>query len=290
MPTSLPTHQQKKVADKFTAIGSFQVAVGAIIEDISSGKILLLKRTDDDKLDPGGFEPVYGRLSQFEDPKEGLLREIQEETGLTNVKILEQISSWHIYRGAKIKENEVIGLTFWCQTDHQPEIKISAEHQAHAWVEPKEVLSLIKLEGVKKDLQNCFAWREKQLNLAKALEREQRSLADYQNLVRRINQEKAALINQLSSEAIGPLLTPLEHLSLAAKQIKNQGLDMTIKEFWQVLLNLGLEEFNPLGKTFDAKTMAAIERQGKGEKVLKVTKLGFLLNGKVIQHAQVIVG
>lgn len=284
------TSQPPKTKSSSHQEGCFQVAVGAVIEDRSNGKILLLQRVKDDLIDPNGFEPVYGRLKQFEDPKVGLLREIEEETGLTDVQVQEQLSFWHIYRGEKSPQNEIIGLTFWCQTNQPAAIKLSEEHQAYKWVEPNKVLGLVKLAGVKKDLENCLNKLDQYRRTNLLMEREQRALADYQNLTRRINQEKIKLVRQASKEAIEALLLPLEHLSLAASQIKNPGLELVTKEFRQVLTDLGLEEFNPLDKTFDVQTMEAVERQGKGNKVLKVVKVGFLLNGKIIQHAQVIVG
>jgi|GEM_PF-913209 len=287
----LSSNQQTKSKNtQLISEGRFQVAAGAVIEDLSSGKILLLQRKSDDKLRPNGYEPIYGRLKQGEELEHGLLREIKEETGLTQVEVVQQISYWHIYRGEKIKQNEVIGLTFWCQTDHQTEITLSLEHQAYLWVEPAEALNMIKHSSIKEDLEKCLLWREKQMDLQKALTREQRSLADYQNLLRRVTQEKAHLLDHLSMQVIEPLLVPFEHLSLASKQIKDKGLEMVMSELKQALLAMGLVEFNPLGETFDAQTMSAVKKQGEGNKVVDVVKLGFLFNGKVLQHAQVIVG
>lgn len=125
--------------------------------------------------------------------------------------------------------------------------------------------------------------------LAAAQEREKRALADYQNLVKRNQSERLKLLELANQGLIETLLSPLEHLSLAAEEIDNQGLNMVIRDFWQVLEEAGLEEVYPLGQKFNVETMEVVEKEGKGEQVSRVVKRGYKLNGQVIQHAKVIV-
>jgi len=129
-------------------------------------------------------------------------------------------------------------------------------------------------------------------------ERERRVLADYQNLVRRQQEEKQVWMKLATGELVADLLTPLSHLSLAAGQLKDAGLDMVISQLWQVLTSHGLVEINPLGQEFDVAEMEAVEdketgmrnEEKAGQKVVKVVSKGYKLNGKVLQHAKVIVG
>ena len=125
-----------------------------------------------------------------------------------------------------------------------------------------------------------------QLNSAK--EREKRVLADYQNLQRRSAQEKLIFIKMANKDLCQALLQPLEHLSMAATTIKDQGLNMVLEQFWRELGNFGLVEIEVLGKNFDLRTMEVIDKRGDGEKVVEVVRRGYMLNGEVIQHAQVI--
>lgn len=131
-------------------------------------------------------------------------------------------------------------------------------------------------------------FQELQLLLSASLEREKRALADYQNLQRRSQEERMAFIKMANKDFCQVLLQPLEHLSLAAINIKNQGLDMVIEQFWKELRDFGLEELEVLGKKFDINTMEVVDKQGDGEKVTKVVRKGYRLNGEVIQYAQVI--
>lgn len=132
-------------------IGRFLVAVGAIIENSSTGKILLLKRSEKKDYSPGIWEYTTGRLHQFEDPEDGLRREVIEETGL-EVEIVKPISIFHIYRGKKIAENELVGMMFWCKTDSE-DVIVSEEHSGYMWVEAEEALKLIDKPGMKRDIE-----------------------------------------------------------------------------------------------------------------------------------------
>ena len=128
-----------------------------------------------------------------------------------------------------------------------------------------------------------------QKQLADSLEREKRALADYQNLVKRNQEDRLKLIRLANKDLIETLLTPLEHLNLAAEQLDDQGLNMVVRDFWQVLEEAGLEEIYPKGEKFDLATMEVVEKKGEGDRVSKVVRRGYRLNGQVIQHAKVIV-
>ena len=110
------------------------VAVGAVIEHVPSGKILLLKRADTADYLPGIWEDPMRRLKQFEEPQEGLQREIQEETGL-QIEIVKAIAVVHDYRGEKRAENEWVGIVYWCRTLLEG-VVLSGEHSGHKWVSP----------------------------------------------------------------------------------------------------------------------------------------------------------
>ncbi len=150
----------------------------------------------------------------------------------------------------------------------------------------------IDLETLEAELQTCQ-------------ERERRALADYQNLIRRQQDERASIIKLASKGLVGDLLLPLEHLSLAAEQLNDSGLEMVIKQFWQVLKQHGLQEIVPeLGGEFRVEEMEAVEEgnrqkaarhggdavEGRSGKIKKVIRKGYKLNGEVLQFAKVVVG
>ncbi|MFZ5376521.1 MAG: nucleotide exchange factor GrpE [Patescibacteria group bacterium] len=121
-------------------------------------------------------------------------------------------------------------------------------------------------------------------------EKERRAIADYQNLLRRQQDERQRLVKMAGLEIVESLLQPFEHLQLAAEQLNDQGLNMVVNQFRQALAEVGLEEIEVMGKRFDYNLMEAVEQADESTKVVKVVRRGYKLNGEVIQHAKVILG
>lgn len=136
------------------SIGHFMVAVGAIILDSATGKILLLKRND--QFHFGEWEVPYGRLAQHEEVLAGLARELQEETGITKFDVKRVLRLWHVYRGEKTADKEIFGTTFLISVTN-PKITLSDEHTEYCWVEPSEALNMIKVKGIRADVAHYVA-------------------------------------------------------------------------------------------------------------------------------------
>lgn len=144
------------------------------------------------------------------------------------------------------------------------------------------------------DLQHSKKIKEKlealEQKLFEAEEKARRSLADYQNLQRRTQDERLKMIKFANRELVESLLPILENLEKAAQQVEDQGLAMILTDLQQVLEQAGLEEIKVMGQEFDLNTMEAVEKNGEGEEVVEVLKKGYKLNGEVIQHAKVVLG
>lgn len=129
-----------------------------------------------------------------------------------------------------------------------------------------------------------------QEELVAAQESEKRALADYQNVVRRNQQERAAFAKFATKDLMQSLLEPLTHLDLASKQIDDPGLNMVIEQFWNKLQEAGLQKEDVIGKEFDVELMEAADTKGSGKVVVSVHRPAFTYNGEVIQHARVVMG
>ena len=116
-----------------------------------------------------------------------------------------------------------------------------------------------------------------------------RALADYQNLQKRYDRERADFVQFASAGLILRLIEVLNHLEKAAENLKDKGLDIIVTEFKKVLTENGLEEIKSQGEKFDPNFMEAVEVvEGKDEgKVAEVASKGYLLNGKVLLPAKV---
>ncbi len=126
--------------------------------------------------------------------------------------------------------------------------------------------------------------------LSTAQEKEKRALADYQNLLRRTEQERSRIAQFANRHLIQALLPVVENLDKAAEQSEDSGLNIVANQLWTVLQEAGLEKIEVKGKEFNVETMEAVSKQGEGNQVIEVIQPGYFLKGEVVQHAKVVLG
>ena len=127
-----------------------------------------------------------------------------------------------------------------------------------------------------------------------------RAVADYQNLERQVQREKAEFMKFASAMLCGRFLEVLDNLEQAVAGMNDEekksgwavGVVMTMKQFRDLLKDEGITEIEVEGKDFDAFVMEAVDRvEGEENKVVKVLKKGYKMkDGKVLRPAQVLVG
>lgn len=125
-----------------------------------------------------------------------------------------------------------------------------------------------------------------------------RAVADYHNLVKRVEESRSELSSYVGMELVMKLLPTLDHLEQALSGVSEEekqsgwvkGVELAVKEFKNVLQSEGLEEIVTEGQ-FDPSLHEAVDvRNGDDNMILEVTKKGFMVNGKVVRPAQVVVG
>ena len=118
-----------------------------------------------------------------------------------------------------------------------------------------------------------------------------RTLADYDNLVKRVEREREVLGKIASIGVIAKLLPVLDNLESAQKHLQDQGLAIAIGEFINVLKDEGFSVINPeIGNEFDENTMEAIEVvAGERDNIIsEVVLTGWKFSdGTVVRHAKV---
>ena len=82
-------------------IGKFMVAAAAILVNVKTRKLLILKRSDYSGLENDAWEIPCGRIAQHEDLIAGLKREVREETGITSIDVEDGVNTWHTYRDSE---------------------------------------------------------------------------------------------------------------------------------------------------------------------------------------------
>lgn len=118
-----------------------------------------------------------------------------------------------------------------------------------------------------------------------------RALADYQNLQKRVADERRALIMTANRDLLLRILSVLDTLILANRHEENEGLKVSINQFLDVLKAEGVTKIETEGQEFNPELMEAIAiEEGEEGKVLEEIQAGYMLNDKLLRPAQVKVG
>lgn len=131
------------------------------------------------------------------------------------------------------------------------------------------------------------------------LDKYQRCLAEFDNFRKRTSKEKASMYDDGVRDTVEKLLSVVDNLerAVAAQEGKDtedaffKGVQMTLKQFQEILHGIGVEEIKAVGEKFDPNFHAAVaheddEAYGENEVVLEMLK-GYKYKDKVIRHSMV---
>jgi len=130
-----------------------------------------------------------------------------------------------------------------------------------------------------------------------------RLYSEFDNYRKRTQKERLELLKNASQEIITELLPVLDDFDRAMKSFSVgqnneeslKGIELIYNKLLNLLTQKGLEPMNAMGKDFDTDFHEAItnipaaDESQKG-KVVDVIQKGYLLNGKIIRFAKVVVG
>ncbi|RJQ36225.1 nucleotide exchange factor GrpE [Candidatus Microgenomates bacterium] len=116
-----------------------------------------------------------------------------------------------------------------------------------------------------------------------------RAIADYQNLEKRVGEERFELMKMANKNLLIKILPFLDNLEKAELFVKDEGLKISKDHFVQILKDAGLEEIEMMGKDFDPISAEAVQLvPGKEEgKIVEVLQKGYRFEDKIIRVAQV---
>ncbi|MBI2617438.1 nucleotide exchange factor GrpE [Candidatus Gottesmanbacteria bacterium] len=124
-----------------------------------------------------------------------------------------------------------------------------------------------------------------------------RALADYQNLEKRVQEEKKELTNRLEEQLVLKLLPIIDVFDEMLKHDpyrEDQGLKSVRLQFHDVLQGYGVTHKIVVGTMYDPHTMECIEvrevENGKDNEVLGELGKAYFYRGKLLRPAKVIVG
>jgi molecular chaperone GrpE len=127
-----------------------------------------------------------------------------------------------------------------------------------------------------------------------------RTAAELDNYRKRTEREYSQLVDQANRNLILDILPAIDDLERSLKTHPKQdgrefreGIEMIHTKLLTILRNRGLEPLDTLGKPFDVEQHDAIlqlEKDGEDPNIiLEEIEKGYVLNGRVIRHAKVVV-
>ena len=132
-----------------------------MIEETSSGIVLF--RKEDDKIlflllhyPSGHWDFVKGKMENGESFKETALREAKEETGITDVKFLDNFEEWIHYNfqyEGQLVDKKVV---FFLGETKTKDVKISHEHQNYTWMEYADAMDKTTFDNAKTVLTKSY--------------------------------------------------------------------------------------------------------------------------------------
>jgi molecular chaperone GrpE len=136
---------------------------------------------------------------------------------------------------------------------------------------------------------------QKVAELTEALQRER---ADALNVRRRADEDRAKLANFYKVMIVRDLLPALDNLERALKHTPKdleghsyvKGVEGVVKQFEQVMSELGVTKIKTVGEKFDPKLHEAVQMedgQGSVEVITEELQPGYQMDGEVIRHSMV---
>ena len=129
----------------------------------------------------------------------------------------------------------------------------------------------------------------------------QRTQADFVNYRRRNEEDKSSFMKYASADVIEQILPVMDNFALAARHVPEEiennswvtGIEAIEKQLEQVLMSNGLEKTETVGQKFDPNLHEAVGEENDASQVDGIVTSeeapGYMLNGKLIRPAKVIV-
>ena len=125
-----------------------------------------------------------------------------------------------------------------------------------------------------------------------------RSQADYQNLLMRVERDKADMVHFLSAKILLPLLSQMDNLERAIKLKEGtegdgfvDGVRSLHAGMQKYLESQGVTAFDSIGQEVDPDRHDVMtEMAGESGKIMQEFEKGYMLRDRVLRHAKVVVG
>lgn len=160
-----------------------------------------------------------------------------------------------------------------------------------------------KIEELEKQLEECRKKAEEMESRCKDVKDDYlRLMAEFETFRRRSAEDRLNLVGSASADTIKGLLPVLDDIERAmamlaesSDEAAKQGTDLIYNKLMAYLKTKGLSIIEAKGEKFDvdfheAVAQFPVQEEAQKGMVIDVTQTGYLLNGKVLRYAKVVVG
>jgi len=137
-----------------------------VIREKSCGAVVYLKREEQTKYlllnyAAGHWDFVKGNVEANETEKETVLRELKEETAITDAKFIEDFKETiaYFYRRQGLTVNKEV--VFFTMETHTEKVVISFEHIGYIWLDYKHAMEKLSFKNAKDVLQKAHDFLNK---------------------------------------------------------------------------------------------------------------------------------
>ena len=188
---------------------------------------------------------------------------------------------------------------------HIKDEAVNEEPKTEGKAKKKSGVKMKKSKSASKSKDNKLQEKvdEMEANLAELNDKYLRLFSEFDNYRKRTNKERLELLKTASEELIIELLPVLDDFERGIKSMEDndalqtsiEGMKLIYNKFLGILTKKGLEAMTSIGETFDTDFHEAITNipapsEDLKDKVVDEIEKGYLLNGKVIRFARVVVG
>jgi molecular chaperone GrpE len=262
----------------------------AVLYDEKQDKFLIAKVRDEEGWyykNMGPWEFVGGTLDENESLLDSLAREISEEAGKLNIEVKDIINTVEFDTASGRK----IFLVYFVKY-LDGDLKKSDEHSEFKWISAKDIFDNRNeykdwfLKSIKKSVE--YIEKEKYLDSWK------RCQADFENFKKDQAKAREEFAKYAKMDVIEQILPVLDNFEASLAHVPEEkkgngwveGITHIKRQIEDVLKNNDVEEIVvKAGDRFNPEIHEAAA--GEGEKVKKVLRKGYKLNGRIVRVARV---
>ena len=126
---------------------------------LNSNKVLLLQHPD--TTTSGHWDFPKGHVEKGEDELQTALRELKEETGIDNIKIVDDFNHHISYTFFRDNETILKEVLFFLGITNHEKVIISSEHQNFVWLQYESAYERLTYDNAKKTLKKAFDFYKK---------------------------------------------------------------------------------------------------------------------------------